>query len=234
MFRSRRVQSAIVGIVVLLPAALVVNWPMYGIHGPGSSAITIFPTHITNRAKSLKRSTPLARRFKSSPIWAWRITISATCTPAQGEFDIAQRYFERAMAIYPNYADVRSNYGQLIAERGDCRGRNSIFSPSDRAQSVDQPSSSQSGRRARERRPAGGSDQPLQRAVDLTPDAPEASYYLGSVYAAQNRYADAAAAFEHALQIRPEFFRHTKALRSCCCCKGTRKKRWSIIRRRGV
>jgi tetratricopeptide (TPR) repeat protein len=37
------------------------------------------------------------------------------------------------------------------------------------------------------------------------PDSAEASYYLASVYAAQNRYGDAAELFKHALRVQPDF-----------------------------
>jgi tetratricopeptide (TPR) repeat protein len=46
---------------------------------------------------------------------------------------------------------------------------------------------------------------PLQRAAALSPEAAEPIYYLGSVYAAQNRYAEAEAAFTQALQRRGDF-----------------------------
>jgi protein O-GlcNAc transferase len=39
----------------------------------------------------------------------------------------------------------------------------------------------------------------------LTPESADASYYLGSVYAAQNRYGDAAESFKRSLQIQPDF-----------------------------
>jgi tetratricopeptide (TPR) repeat protein len=66
--------------------------------------------------------------------------------------------------------------------------------------------------------------QPLQRAVDLTPNAPEASYYLGSVYAAQHRYADAAAAFNHALQIRADFVPAHQSLAQLLLLQGKKEK----------
>ena len=46
---------------------------------------------------------------------------------------------------------------------------------------------------------------PLQRAAALNPEAAEPVYFLGSVYAAQNRYADAEAAFNQAVRLRPDF-----------------------------
>ena len=39
----------------------------------------------------------------------------------------------------------------------------------------------------------------------LSPDSPEASYYLGSVFAAQNRFPEAVDYFYQSLRIQPDF-----------------------------
>ncbi len=53
---------------------------------------------------------------------------------------------------------------------------------------------------------------PLKAAARLNTDSPQASYYLGSVYAAQNRYAEAEDSFNQALQHRLAVLpRHIKA-----------------------
>ena len=82
----------------------------------------------------------------------------------------------------------------------------SYFKKADRAQSRAQPSAAQSRCYPGETGANREAIAPLQQAVRLSPDSPEASYYLGSVFAAQNRYAEAADYFYQSLRIRPGLY----------------------------
>jgi len=222
--RSRRVQSLFVGIAVLLTAALVVNWPMYGIHGPGSIGYNNLSNAYYKQGRVAEAINTAREALQVEPDLGVANYNLGNLYAGQGEFDIAQRYFERAMALYPNYADVRSNYGQLIAERGDVEAGIRYF----RQAIALNPSISRAhlnlGVALAKQGRLDEAIEPLQRAVDLTPDVPEPSYYLGSVYAAQNRYADAAAAFERALQIRPEFIPAHQSLAQLLLLQGNKEK----------
>jgi len=224
VFRRRRVQPLFLSIAVLLTAALVVNWPMYGIHGPGSIGYNNLSNAYYKQGKVAEAIKTAHEALQVEPDLGVANYNLGNLYAGQGEFDLAQRYFERAMVLYPNYADVRSNYGQLIAERGDVEAGIRYF----RQAIALNPSISRAhlnlGVALAKQGRLDEAIEPLQRAVDLTPDVPEPSYYLGSVYAAQNRYADAAAAFERALQIRPEFIPAHQSLAQLLLLQGNKEK----------
>ena len=224
LFRSRGVESLAVSVVVLLASALIVNWPLYGIHGPGPVGYNNLSNAYYKQGKIAEAISAARQALEADPDLGVAYYNLGNMYAAQGKFDIAKQYFERAMAIYPNYAEVRSNYGQLIAERGDLETGIRYF----REAIALNPSISRAHLNlgvalAKEDR-LEEAIEPLQRAVDLTPNLPEASYYLGSVYAAQNRYADAAAAFNHALQIRADFVPAHESLAQLLLLQGNKEK----------
>jgi Tfp pilus assembly protein PilF/4-amino-4-deoxy-L-arabinose transferase-like glycosyltransferase len=224
LFRSRGVESLAVSVVVLLASALIVNWPLYGIHGPGPVGYNNLSNAYYKQGKIAEAISAARQALEADPDLGVAYYNLGNMYAAQGKFDIAKEYFERAIAIYPNYAEVRSNYGQLIAERGDLETGIRYF----REAIALNPSISRAHLNlgvalAKEDR-LEEAIQPLQRAVDLTPNLPEASYYLGSVYAAQNRYADAAAAFNHALQIRADFVPAHESLAQLLLLQGNKEK----------
>ncbi len=57
----------------------------------------------------------------------------------------------------------------------------------------------------------------------LSPDTPEASYYLGSVFAAQNRYAEAADYFYQSLRIQPDFIPAHQSLAQLLVIEGKKE-----------
>jgi tetratricopeptide (TPR) repeat protein len=224
LFRSRGVESLAASVVVLLASALIVNWPLYGIHGPGPVGYNNLSNAYYKQGKIAEAISAARQALQADPDLGVAYYNLGNMYAAQGKFDIAKEYFERAIAIYPNYAEVRSNYGQLIAERGDLETGIRYF----REAIALNPSISRAHLNlgvalAKEDR-LEEAIQPLQRAVDLTPNLPEASYYLGSVYAAQNRYADAAAAFNHALQIRADFVPAHESLAQLLLLQGNKEK----------
>jgi tetratricopeptide (TPR) repeat protein len=223
-FRTGRVQPVFVSLAVLLAAALVVNWPLYRIRGPGSAGYNNLSNAYYKQGKVAEAINTARKALEVEPDLGVAHYNLGNLYAAQGEFDIAKQYFERAMAIYPNYADVRSNYGQLLAERGDLATGIRYF----RQAIALNPSISRAhlnlGVALAKQGRLEEAISPLQRAIDLTPDAPEPSYYLGSVYAAQKRYTDAAAAFERALQIQPEFVPAHQSLAQLLLLEGNKEK----------
>lgn len=223
-FPTRRVQPVFVSLAVLLAAALVVNWPIYHVRGPGSAGYNNLSNAYYKQGKLADAITTARKALEVEPDLGVAHYNLGNLYAAQGAFDIAKQYFERAMVIYPNYADVRSNYGQLLAERGDLEDGIRYF----RQAIALNPSISRAhlnlGVALAKQGRLEEAISPLQRAVELTPDAPEPSYYLGSVYAAQKRYTDAAAAFERALQIQPEFVPGHQSLAQLLLLEGNKEK----------
>jgi len=224
LFRSRRVQSLAAGFVVLLASALIVNWPLYGIHGPGPVGYNNLSNAYYKQGRVAEATDAALQALQIEPDLGVAHYNLGNIYAGQGKFDLAKQYFERAMAIYPNFADARSNYGQLIAERGDLETGIRYFRQAIALNpSITRAHLNLGVALAKEGR-LEEAIQPLQRAVELNPGAPEASYYLGSVYAAQNRYADAAAAFDHALQIRPDFVPAHQSLAQLSLLQGNKEK----------
>ena len=205
LFRNQDRRSLLGISTVLLLSALIVNWPVYGIKGPGSAGFNNLSNAYYKQGKVSEAINSARQALVVRPDAGVAYYNLGNLYAGQGQFDLAKQYFERAMELYPNYADVRSNYGQLIAERGDLETGISYF------------------RKAIELNPSisrahlnlgvalaklGRIDEaiaPLQQAVRLSPDSPEASYYLGSVFAAQNRYREATDYFYQSLRIQPDF-----------------------------
>jgi tetratricopeptide (TPR) repeat protein len=204
LFRNRG-RSLAAAFLVLLASALIVNWPLYGIHGAGPVGYNNLSNAYYKQGKVTEAIAAALQALQVDPDLGVAHYNLGNLYAAQGKFDIAKQYFERAMAIYPNYADVRTNYGQLIAERGDLETGIRYFRQAIRLNPAITRAHLNLGVALAKEGRLEEAIQPLRRAAELNPDAPEASYYLGSVYAAQNRYADAAAAFDRALQIRPDY-----------------------------
>ena len=224
LLRTRATQSLAAVAVVLLASALIVNWPIYGIQGPGSIGYNNLSNAYYKQGKVSEAINTALQALQVEPDLGVAHYNLGNMYAAQGKFDVAQHYFERAMAIYQNYAVVRSNYGQLLAERGDLETGIRYF----REAIALNPSVSRAHLNlgvalAKEGR-LKEAIQPLQRVVELSPNAPEASYYLGSVYAAQNRYADAAAAFNHALKVRSDFIPAHESLAQLLLFQGSKDK----------
>jgi tetratricopeptide (TPR) repeat protein len=224
LFRNRGVESIAASVVVLFASALIVNWPLYAIHGPGPVGYNNLSNAYYKQGKVTDAINTALEALRIDPDLGVAHYNLGNMYAAQGKFEIAKQYFERAIAIYPNYAEARANYGQLLAERGDLEAGIRYF----RQAIALNPSISRAhlnlGVALAKQDRLEDAVGPLQRAVELTPDAAEPSYYLGSVYAAQSRYADAAAAFERALRIRPEFVPAHQSLAQLLMLQGNKEK----------
>ena len=205
VYRQHSWRSLPAVLVIVLMTAVIVNWPIYGVSGPGAAGYNNLSNAYYKQGRVSEAITTARKAIELQPDLGVADYNLGNLYAGQGQFDLAKRYFERAMAIYPNYAEVRSNYGQLIAEHGDLETGIRYF-----RQAIElNPSIGRAhldlGVALAKQGRLDEAIEPLRRAAQLEPDAPEPSYYLGSVFAAQNRYADAAAAFEQALRIRPDF-----------------------------
>ena len=205
LVRNQGRRSLLGILAVLLVSALIVNWPIYGIRGPGPAGYNNLSNAYYKQGKVSEAINSARQALAVEPDLGVAYYNLGNLYAGQGRFDLAKQYFERALEIYPNYADVRSNYGQLIAEHGDLETGMSYF----RKAIELNPSISRAhlnlgvalAKQGRIDEAIG----PLQQAVRLSPESPEASYYLGSVLAAQNRYSEAADYFYQSLRIQPDF-----------------------------
>ena len=205
LYRNRAWRSLLGVFAVLLMSTLIVDWPIYGISGPGSAGYNNLSNAYYKQGRVNEAINAALKAIELKPDLGVAYYNLGNLYAGQGQFDLAKKYFEAAIRLYPNYADVHSNFGQLIAERGDIETGIRYFRKAiDLNPSISRAHLNLGVALAKQ----GRLDEaigPLQRAAQLKPDAPEGSYYLGSVYAAQNRFADAAESFYQALRIQPDF-----------------------------
>jgi tetratricopeptide (TPR) repeat protein len=139
----------------------------------------------------------------------------------QGRFDLAQIHFEEALRLYPNYAEAHRNFGQLLAQQGDLEGGIREF-----RKAIDlNPSLDESYLNLGSRSPRGRIEEAAGpfMAARLTPESVEAHYSLGSVYASQERYDEAAKAFKDALRVRGDFAAANQSLAQLLSLQGKKK-----------
>ncbi|MGH7871292.1 MAG: tetratricopeptide repeat protein [Candidatus Binatia bacterium] len=205
LVRNRAWRSSMAVFAVLLLSALVVNWPIYGIRGPGSGGYNNLSNAYYKQGNVSEAINTARQALAVAPDRGVAYYNLGNLYAGQGRFDLAKQYFERAMEIYPNYADARSNYGQLVAERGDLETGIRYFREAIRLNPSIPRAHLNLGVALAKLGRIDDAIGPLQQAVRLSPDSPEASYYLGSVFAAQNRYAEAADYFYQSLRIQPDY-----------------------------
>jgi len=221
-FRNRQRPSLMVSLGVLFVSALIINWPVYGIRGPGSAGYNNLSNAYYKQGNVIEAINAARQALAVEPDLGVADYNLGNLYAGQGQLDLAKQYFERAMAIYPNYADVRTNYGQLVAEQGDLEAGIRYF----RKAIELNPSISRAhlnlGVALAKQGKLEEAVPPLEQAARLQPDAPEASYYLGSVFAAQNHIAAAANAFYQALRIQPDFIPAHQSLAQLLLMQGKR------------
>lgn len=201
--RAYRPLVATVG--VFLASALYVNWPIYGIRGPGAGGYNNLSNAFFKQGKVGEAVQMALRAIELRPDYGVAHFNLGNLYARQSKLDLAQHHLEEAVRLYPNYAPARSNLGQLLVERGNLAAGIQQF------------------RKAIELNPALSEphfnlglalvkqDQivealsPFEEAVRLAPDSAEAHYYLGNVYAVLSQYDEAAKYFSEAVRIRRGF-----------------------------
>lgn len=205
LYREKSWRLLATGAAIALCAAVIVNWPMSNVSGPGAAGYNNLSNAYLKQGKIVQAINTALNAIQADPNYGVAHYNLGNLYAQQRRFEEARGHFETALRLYPNYADAHSNYGQLIAERGDIETGVRYF------------------RRAIELNPAlprahlnlgvalakqGKLDEAvpaLAQAARLSPDLPEPSYYLGSVYAAQNRYGEAVQWFRQTVRIQPDF-----------------------------
>lgn len=205
LYRNRAWPSLLGVFAVLLMSGAIVNWPIYGISGPGTAGYNNLSNAYYKQGRVNDAINAAVKAIELEPDLGVAYYNLGNLYAGQGQFDLAKKYFEEAIRLYPNYAEARSNLGQLIAERGDMETGIQYFRKAIKLNpSVSRAQLNLGVALAKQGR-LDEAIRPLQQAAQLQPDSPQASYYLGSVYAAQNRYAEAAEAFNQSLRIQPDF-----------------------------
>ena len=205
LYKEKSFRPLTIAALLLLCTAIVVNWPIIGISGPGPGGYNNLANAYSKEGKINQAIETAKMAIQLQPNSGIAHFNLGTLYAARGRFDLAQPHFEKTIHLYPNYAEAHSNLGQLLAQRGDLEGGIRQFRKAiELNPSLGGPYLNLGVALARQGRIEEAIPQ-LQEAARLTPESAQAHYSLGSVYASEGRYDEAAKAFNDALRVQGDF-----------------------------
>ena len=205
LYKEKNFRPLTIAALLLLCTAIVVNWPIIGISGPGPGGYNNLANAYSKEGKINQAIETAKMAIQLQPNSGIAHFNLGTLYAARGRFDLAQPHFEETIRLYPNYAEAHSNLGQLLAQRGDLEGGIRQFRKAiELNPSLGGPYLNLGVALARQGRIEEAVPQ-LQEAARLTPESAQAHYSLGSVYASEGRYDEAAKAFNDALRVQGDF-----------------------------
>jgi tetratricopeptide (TPR) repeat protein len=223
LYKTRDWRSLAAGLAVFAAAGMMVNWPLYGVSGPGSAGYNNLSNAYYKEGRIDEAIRTALKAIELQPDYGVARYNLGNLYVAQGRFDLARTNFQEAIRLFPNYADAYSNFGQLIAERGDIETGIQYFR---KAIELD-PSLSRAhlnlGVALAKQGRIQEAIRPLHEAVRLDPDYAEARNYLGSLYAELGRYDEAAKFFQDALRIRPDYAQAHQSLAQLLLLQGKKE-----------
>jgi Tfp pilus assembly protein PilF len=209
--------------IVLLITAVVVNWPLFDVTGPGAAGYNNLSNAFYKQGKVDEATKTAVKAIEIKPDYGVAHYNLGNLYAGQRRLDLAQHHFEEALRIYPNYADVRTNLGQLLAERGDLETGIQYFRKAiELNPSISRAHLNLGVALAKQGRLAEAVG-PLREAAGLAPDSAEVRYYLGSVYAAQGSYVAAEKSFNDALDLQPDFVPAHQSLAQLLAMQGKKE-----------
>ena len=205
LYNERAWRSLVAACGVFLSSALVVNWPIYGISGPGAGGYNNLSNAFFKVGKVGEAVEMAVKAIELRPDYGVAHFNLGNLYGAQGKFDLAQHHFEEAIRIYPNWAPAHNNLGQFLVDRGDLATGIQFFRKAIELDPTLSAAHFNLGLALAKQDRVDEAVAPLREAVRLAPDSAEAPYYLGSAYAALGRYEEAAKYFSEAVRIRYSF-----------------------------
>jgi tetratricopeptide (TPR) repeat protein len=205
LYKEQAWRQLIVAAGFLLASAVIVNWPIYAVRGPGAGGYNNLSNAYYKQGKINDAIRTATKSIQVQPDYGVAHYNLGNLYAGEGRFDLAQHHFEETLRLYPNYGEARSNLGLVLLQRGDPEAGIEQF------------------RKALEINPTLGTTYlnlgaaliqqgrldeaiaPLQKVVELDPKSDKTHYYLGTIYASLGRYDDAANHFEKAIRIRANF-----------------------------
>jgi tetratricopeptide (TPR) repeat protein len=122
LYNEKNFQPLTIAAVLLLCTAIVVNWPIIAISGPGPGGYNNLANAYSKEGKIDQAIETVKMAVQLRPDYGIAHFNLGNLYASQGRFDLAQRHFEEAIRLYPNYAQAHSNFGQLLAQQGDLEG----------------------------------------------------------------------------------------------------------------
>jgi tetratricopeptide (TPR) repeat protein len=215
-------QLSIAG-VCLAGSAVIVNWPIFGVTGPGAAGYNNLANAYYKQGRVEEAAKTALKAVELRPDYGVAHFNLGNIFARQGNFDLAQRHFEETLRLYPNYAEVRSNLGHLLAERGDLQAGMEQFRKAIELNPALSRAHLNLGVALAKQGRIDEADAPLREAARLMPQSAETRFYLGSVYAAQNKYDLAVQSFNDALQIDNSFAAAHQSLAQLLSAQGKKE-----------
>lgn len=124
---------------------------------------------------------------------------------AQGRTAEAVRHYQKALEIYPDYAEANINLGRMFLDEGRLEEAGRYFQ---RAIEI-KPGSAEAHNDlgillAAQGKPAGAVEQ-YQKAIELNPELAETYNNLAILLASQGRFAEAARQYQKTLELKPDY-----------------------------
>jgi tetratricopeptide (TPR) repeat protein len=223
LYKERRFRPLVVAMIVLLLTGVIVNWPLYGINGPGPGGYNNLANAYQKQGKVNEAIETARNAIQSQPTYGIAHYNLGNLYASRGRMDLAQRHYEEALRLYPNYADARSNLGQLLAERGDLEAGVQQFRKAIELNPSLNRAHLNLGVALAKQGHLEEAVRPLEEAIRLAPEAAEPHYYLGSIYAARGRYEEAERFFIAALRVRGDFAEAHQSLAQVLSVQGKKK-----------
>jgi tetratricopeptide (TPR) repeat protein len=223
LYQKKNFRPLTIAAALGLAAAIVVNWPIMGLRGPG-------PAGYNNLANAYSKEGKIDRAIETAKL---AIALDpnhgiahfnlGNLYAARGRFDLVPPHFEKALRVYPDYAEAHSNLGQLLVQQGDLEGGMREFRRAiELNPSLSGPYLNLAVALVRQER-LEEAVRTLEEALRLAPESAEAHYTLGSVYASQGRYDEAAEAFRDTLQLQRDFAAAHQSLAQLLSLQGKKK-----------
>ena len=122
LYKEKSFRPLTIAALLLLCTAIVVNWPIIGISGPGPGGYNNLANAYSKEGKINQAIETAKMAIQLQPNSGIAHFNLGTLYAARGRFDLARPHFEETIRLYPNYAEAHSNLGQLLAQRGDLEG----------------------------------------------------------------------------------------------------------------
>jgi tetratricopeptide (TPR) repeat protein len=147
----------------------------------------------------------------------WRHTIACTSEnytaqnnlgyvlAAQGRTSEAIEHYQKALEIYPGYAEADINLGRVFLDEGRLDEAGEYFQRAVKVKPDSAEAHNDLGILFASQGRIAEAIENYQRAVELNPDLAEAYNNLGILFASQGRFADAVKFYQKTLELEPDY-----------------------------
>ncbi|KXV15243.1 hypothetical protein CR51_03610 [Caballeronia megalochromosomata] len=133
------------------------------------------------------------------------LNLAAACAYAMNRVDLAQAYWQRAVAEHPRHAGVHNNLGNLYEQLKRLPEAKALYQRALELDAGFAEAHYNLGNVLAHQDRIADAEQALRRALELRPDLAQAHYSLGKLLMKQTRADEAQTHFRSALEARPDW-----------------------------